>query len=290
MPSTSASRSRVAALLLVAAPVALAACGGSKSRSGSGTPADVSFSIAEQSGTARFTVPKSVRGGLVKLSLKNAGKKPHSAQLLRLTGGHSAQDALKIIAGSTTKTPAWLRGAGGLGGVAPGTTQSAVLNLQPGRYAVADVGQQGGAPAFAEFTVSKGKSGHLPETSVTIDGASTGKNAYAWNVSGQLRPGADDITFVSGGTDTLHFVGAFRITGTHSDAEIVKALSSNGKPPAFVDQKSFYDTAVLDSGKSQTTTLALRKPGTYVLFCPLADRRGGKPHFLEGMLKQVTVK
>jgi hypothetical protein len=27
-----------------------------------------------------------------------------------------------------------------------------------------------------------------------------------------------------------------------------------------------------------------------VLFCPLADRDGGKPHFEEGLLKTVDVK
>jgi len=29
--------------------------------------------------------------------------------------------------------------------------------------------------------------------------------------------------------------------------------------------------------------------GQYVVFCPLTDRNGGKPHFLQGMLKTVTV-
>jgi hypothetical protein len=55
-----------------------------------------------------------------------------------------------------------------------------------------------------------------------------------------------------------------------------------------VDQASRVDTAALDGGKSLTTALTLT-PGQYVVFCPLTDRDGGKPHFLEGMLKKVTI-
>ena len=70
----------------------------------------------------------------------------------------------------------------------------------------------------------------------------------------------------------------------------MKALSSNGPPPSFVDQKSFTNTSVLDGGKSEVTTFDLSKPGTYVLFCPFTDREGGKEHFKEGLLTTVTVK
>ena len=48
--------------------------------------------------------------------------------------------------------------------------------------------------------------------------------------------------------------------------------------------------AVLDGGLSQTTPLLLNKTGKYVLFCPLTDRNGGKPHFEEGMLTTVDVR
>jgi hypothetical protein len=53
---------------------------------------------------------------------------------------------------------------------------------------------------------------------------------------------------------------------------------------------SEVQTGALDSGKSLTTQLTLSKPGTYLLFCPLIDRDGGKPHFAEGLLTTITVK
>ncbi|TML75778.1 MAG: hypothetical protein E6G07_12135 [Actinobacteria bacterium] len=118
-----------------------------------------------------------------------------------------------------------------------------------------------------------------------------GKDKYRWDLSGAaLKPGAQNVTFVSKGKTALHLLGAFRVTGKQSDAAILKALSSNGKPPKFVDPSSFTTSAVIDGGKSQTLQFALKSPGTWVLFCPISDRDGGKPHFKEGLLKQITVK
>lgn len=69
-----------------------------------------------------------------------------------------------------------------------------------------------------------------------------------------------------------------------------KDLASNGPPPSYVDVNEAQQTAILDGGASQTTTLDLKKPGQYIFFCPLSDRDGCKPHFEEGLLKVETVK
>ena len=98
------------------------------------------------------------------------------------------------------------------------------------------------------------------------------------------------MTFVSKGKQTLHELTAVRVTGNPSKAQIIKDLGSNGPPPSYVDQESAAQTAVLDSGKSLTTQLTFSKPGTYILFCHLKDRDGGKPHFAEGLLKTITVQ
>ena len=66
--------------------------------------------------------------------------------------------------------------------------------------------------------------------------------------------------------------------------------SSSQCRPLAIDPTSFASTAALDSGTSQVTTISFSKPGTYVIFCPLHDRDGGKPHFEEGLLKTVDVK
>jgi hypothetical protein len=148
----------------------------------------------------------------------------------------------------------------------------------------------GGPPAVMNFTVTPGARGALPPTSVTVTAATAGKDKYKWELSGPLSAGPNTVTFVSKGSKTSHTIVAARITGNHSNAELIKSLASNGPPPPYVDPTAHYSTAIIDGGKSQVTPLPLLKPGKYVLFCPLTDRDGGKEHFKEGLLKQIVVK
>lgn len=290
---TKPSRSLAPVGLALIAALALTACGKDKkkSSSGSGKPAAVSISVAPSGKTAKYTVPSTIKGGLVAISFKNTDKMPHAAQLVRFDSGHTAQEALKIVGSESNKTPSWLHAEGGVA-ANPGQTGTGVLNLAAGQYLVTDLGGPGstGPPANAEFKVTSGPTGSLPSTPITITGANPGKDKYEWQVTGDLKAGENRVTFDSKGKEAIHFIGAFMIKGNHSNAEIIKGLKSNGPPPAFVDQSSFVNTAVLDGGKSQTLGLTLRKPGKYVLFCPLTDRDGGKEHFEEGMLKTITVK
>lgn len=282
--------------LALALSLALAACGSSKkstsTTSAGGQPTTLAVSISDSGKSTKYTAPSSVKGGLVQLQATDKAKAPHGAQLIRILGGHTSKEVLKQISGNSNKVPAWLHAEGGIGGVSPGKNASATLNLPAGRYIVADSGGPGssGPPGFAQFTVTAGKSGPLPSTPTTVTAANPGKDKYRWDISGALKTGPNTLTFVSKGKTSLHLLGAFRLKGAASKAQIIKGLRSNGKPPSFVDQMTFTSTAVIDGGKSQVTSLAFNTPGKYVLFCPLTDRDGGKEHFREGLLKTVTVK
>jgi hypothetical protein len=286
-----------AALALIAA-LALSACGSSKKKSASTNPgaskgSTLALSIAESGKKATFTAPSTAKGGLTQVTLTNRGKAGHGAQFVRLDGKHTVQEGFKVV--GAKKTPSWFHWEGGIGATAPGRTTTAALNLVPGRYVVVDTASgpsgQGGPPAFRQMTVTPGgTTGPLPPTPTTITAANPGKDKYRWQVSGPLKVGANTVTFVSKGKTAVHFLGAFRLTSSASNAQIIKALKSRGKPPPFVDQSSGYTSGALDGGKSQTTPLPLMRPGQWVLFCPLTDRDGGKSHFEEGLLKTITVK
>jgi len=283
------------ALLLVAASaLTLAACGSkSKKKSSNGvTPSAVAITIDSAGKSAKYTVPATVKGGLVTLNVTNKAKAPHAAQLVLLKGGHTAKEALKVIGSNSNKTPSWLRGEGGIGGVPPGQSGTATLNLPAGKYLVLDSGGPGssGPPGYSPFTVTAGKAGTIPTLPTTITAANPAKDKYKWEITGALKPGPNQVTFVSKGKQAIHLIVGFRVTGNPSKAAIIKAVNSNGKPPKFVDQSSFLAGAVLDGGKSQVTPLTLSKPGEYVLFCPLSDRDGGKSHSKEGLLTTVNVK
>jgi hypothetical protein len=289
------------AIAVLAAALVVAGCGSSKKKSessGAGKSgavgANLDVTITESGKAAKYTVPKSTRGGLATLTATNKGKAPHSAQLVRIVGNHSAAEALKVVASDSKKTPQWVRAEGGLGAVAPNQSANASLKLDPGKYIVADTnGPGGGPPGYAEFTVGGATPGSLPTTSTTVTADETGKDKWRWDISGGLKSGQQDITFASKGKNTFHLIVAFKIKGkAPSQDELIKGLKSggNGPPPKFVDTSSFTSTAVLDGGKSQTTPLELKGPGKWVLFCPVTDRDGGKEHFLEGLVKQVDVK
>lgn len=275
-------RGSIAAAALAGAVLVATGCGSSSDSSAS----KLSLKITESGQKVTIDAPKSVKGGLVDLQVTNGGKQPHAVQLARIEGKHTAAEAAKVIGSNSDVTPDWLRAEGGTSTVEGGKAGTATLNLVAGKYVAVDL-QSGPSAAPAEFTVKDGSEGDLPSTDATVTGVENGKDSYSWEADG-LKAGTNTITFKAEGDEALHFVGAFRITGKHSEADVKKALGG-GRPPSWVDQASFTNTAVLDGGLSQVTDLTLKQPGTWVLFCPLTDREGGKPHFLEGMLKEVQV-
>lgn len=275
---------------LIGAAALVTGCGSSSNPK----PTRLSMSISEQGKTASFQAPKASKGGLVEVSLRNNGKAPHGVQFVQYTSGHTAADVQKQLGSNSNKTPEWLKAEGGVGTVAPGATGTATVNLPAGNYVLVDAANigpsSGGPPANTTMTVSSGETGDLPSTPGKVVANETGKDQFAWDISG-LHTGQNDITFESKGDQALHLILAVPVKGTAPPVDQIKQdFAKNGPPPSYVDANSIQQSAVLDGGLSQTTHLNLQKPGQYIFFCPLTDRDGGKPHFEEGLLKVETVK
>src|SRR2546423_5590261 len=193
---------RLWAAVLVPALLLAGGCGSSKkstsSTAATTAPATLALSITESGKGAKFTAPASTKGGLVTVRLTNNGKKPHGAQLFRITGGHTVQDAINATAGESNKTPDWIRAEGGIGAAAPGQSQAATVNLPAGKYAVVDfAGEEGpssGPPTIGEMTVTSGTAGSLPATATTVTATAPAKDKYKWQISGPLKAGSDEIT------------------------------------------------------------------------------------------------
>src|SRR4051795_11996166 len=177
-------RTLIACLLLLGA-LALSACGSSdkKSSSTSATsskPATLAVTAAESGKTSKLTAPASVSGGIVTVTLKNSGKAPHEAQLVRLDPGHTAADVKKVL--SSPKIPTWAHLEGGASPTPPGQTGSATLSLTPGNYVIVDNAGSGGpggggpAPAVNALKVTGGAKGSLPSTETTVTAASPAKD------------------------------------------------------------------------------------------------------------------
>jgi hypothetical protein len=282
-----------ASALAVVVIVALAACGSSdkdkKSGSSASTGNTLTVSIAEQGQAAKYTAPKTAKGGLTTVKLTNNGKRPHEAQLLLVKGNHTAQDVGKVFSDeNSTDKAEWLRTRGGVGAVAPGQTGTATVMLEPGHYLVADASQDG-PPAFADLTVTAGENGSLPSTDTKVTAAEAGHDKWRWDVSGPLKAGTQDVTFKSEGKEAIHFLGAVQLKPGADEKQVLSSLGSK-KAEKFVDQTTFYTTAILDGGKSEVTQFTLSKPGRWLLFCPLTDRGEKEEHDKQGLAKVVTVK
>jgi len=183
-------------LLIIAGGVALVGCGSSSSTKA----ATLNISISEKGKAASFTAPKSAKGGLVDVTFKNNGKAPHGVQFIQYTGSHTFADVQKQLGSNSKKVPSWLKAQGGTPPISGGKSGKATLNLDAGNYVVLDSigpgGPSSGPPATAQMKVTSGDTGDLPSTAATVTANHTGKDKYAWDISG-LKSGANQITFNS---------------------------------------------------------------------------------------------
>ncbi len=219
------------------------------------------------------------------MSLRNTGKAPHDAQIIRVEGDQTVGQVLKAIdaSGEGKPLPEWLRAAGGVGTVAPGKSATATDLLQPGKHFVLDTSpsRNGGT---AEFQVTGEAGGEVPGAPVTISA-----KEYGFVAEG-LKAGTAQVTFDNVGKEPHHVIAVPYAKGA-TLAEVRKALSDQGEPsgPPPVNFDQVTGTAVIDGGTKQVAQLELRK-GKYALVCFIADRAGGPPHVAKGMLQEVEVE
>ena len=282
---------RTAALAAVAAlALGAAACGdedepnneGGKVETGTEEPPTLQFTVTEQGKKATLEGPAEAKSGVTKISLRNQGKKPHEAQIVRVEGNHTAQEVLETVTGEDTKIPEWIQDGGGVGTTVPGRTGEVIQELAPGNYVAFDAENE----ATTEFTVTdeQGSDAEFPETEASI----TAKD-YSFETSG-LKAGDNVITFENTGKELHHAVILPVAPGTKFSA-VRKFLSSDsepeGKPP--VDFENGVFTAVIDGGVKQVTRIPM-EAGKYAFVCFITDRAGGPPHIAKGMITEVDVK
>jgi|tagenome__1003787_1003787.scaffolds.fasta_scaffold20643242_1 hypothetical protein len=283
---------RICALAAVAAgalAIVAAGCGGG----GSSDPTKVAVNVTEKGkGDYSLQVPAKIEGGAVDLTLDNsANQAPHDAQFIQIGSGHTYEEARAIIDSNKPQViPEWIRAYGGIGQTNPGQTGTATVKLDEGHYVVVDDAQNGAkVTPHTEFDVSGTNDADLPSTDAKVTAATTGQTdpQYEWRTEG-LKAGDNTITFDSQGEKALHLIVAAPIVGNASVDQLRQELESNG-PPRSIDIQNAAQTSIIDGGKQQVTHLNL-KAGRYAFICFLPDRdEPDKPHFEEGLLKEVTV-
>jgi hypothetical protein len=239
----------------------------------------------------RFEAPQSVDAGLVEIEFKNSGKLEHEAQLIKIEGNRTTEQALaafdKILRGGAA--PDWFRARGGVGTTAPGATATITQPLEPGSYVIVDSGEPEGRDvqphyregAFAELTVT----GETSDASVSEADATITATEYAFSSSG-LEAGKNKIRFRNGGGQWHHLIVARMNPGSTIDDVKRFFTREEGAPP--VEEENVEETAVIDGGEEQLTEVDLT-PGSYALLCFIPDRAGGPPHAAKGMISEAKV-
>ena len=203
----------------VALALALAACGDDDDDDAEEGAAPTALSIvANDDG---IQAPASAEAGLVEITLENAGKDDHEAQLIGLKGDHTAKEALELLTGDGSRIPDWFAGGGGVGTAEPGQTRTATQVLAPGRYAIIDTGAKKPQSAELELT-GEAAEADLPQTDATVTASE-----YTFESSG-LKPGSNTFLFENTGQE-LHHVLTSPVKAGATAGQVKKFLETDGE-------------------------------------------------------------
>jgi hypothetical protein len=283
------SRARVTGLALVSTVLLVGACGANE---GSDEATSLSVEATEPAKDSyRFEAPESIEAGLVDIEFTNSGRLEHEAQLVKIDGNHTTEQALRAFDGIVNGRPApdWFRARGGVGTTAPGGSATITQRLEPGSYVFLDSGEPEGRdvkPHYREGAVSElTVTGEATEAKLPDADATVTATEYSFSSSG-LKAGKNKFRFRNGGGQWHHLIVAQIKPGSTIDD--VKRLIETEKGPPLEEQNA-VETAVLDGGEEQLTEVDL-KPGNYALMCFIPDRAGGPPHVAKGMISGATVR
>ncbi|MEP7343629.1 MAG: hypothetical protein ABI877_00120 [Gemmatimonadaceae bacterium] len=236
-----------------------------------------------------FTTPDTIPGGLTTLVFKNEGPNLHHVQLFRLTEGKTVADlaeGMKTMK-PTDPPPPWLLLAGGVGAPAIGGEVSAIVDLEPGNYAVlCMIDTPDRVPHFAKgmmkaLTVSAAPAmaAAPPAADVTV----TLKD-YTFTFSTPLTAGHHVIKVDNAGTQP-HEVVLVKLAPGKTAADMAKwAETYKGDFPGT----PMGGTASVGPAMSQYAPVDLT-PGDYLAICYAPDVKDGKSHVAHGMVQPFTI-
>ncbi len=235
-----------------------------------------------------YIAPATVKAGVSTFRLVNDGKELHHLSIIRLDTGKSMADFAAAMK-KPGPPPTWITAVGGPNPALPGGSVEATLNLDAGNYVMLCFIPSPGS------TMPHAMKGMMAPLTVTAP-ANTA-----------TAPAADATLHLSDYTFTVDkpITAGHRVIGVMNDAaqqhEVVMVELAPGKTIADMGnwvEKSLMKgpppgrpiggMAGLDKGRAGSFPADL-KPGKYGLICFAPDAKDGKPHFMHGMMKEITV-
>jgi len=235
-----------------------------------------------------FGAPDTIPAGLTTFKMLNQGREPHQAVVV----GASAKtwDEIRAAMMASGEMAPWLSFPGGPGVVVGGDSANATSRLEPGNYfIVCFLPSPDGTPhvmkgmvhrlvvAQARLTAS------APPAEPKADIVAT-LSDYAFELSTPLTAGTHTLRVQTVGPQ-LHELNIEQLAPGKAlaDAQRWMTRGMKGQPPTR-PVGGFEGPSVGTVGWF-TVTLA---PGKYLLICYVPDA-DGKPHFMRGMVQEITV-
>ncbi len=304
---------RSPALLVVASGILVVACSGSSSSGSPATtaapsaatsatpsaPAEASASAAPSSAASgtlavtgkeyAFDLPASVPAGVTAITLTNAGKEEHQAQLVKIADGKAMTDLLAGLQSSDpTAALKLITLSGGPNAVAPGATGTSTVDLKPGAYAfLCFISGPDGAPHITKGMVAPLEvTGTATTTPLPAGDASLTLKDFSFDLD-SLTAGKHTVTVKNDGPQPHEATIVKLNDGVTVDTvrSMVSASPAPSGPPPWTDVGGVTGVA-----PGTTVNMDVDLPaGNYAFICFVPDPATGKPHFELGMIGALTV-
>lgn len=235
-----------------------------------------------------FDMPASIPAGLTTMRFSNKGKELHHLYLVKVEKGKKPDDVLAWFK-KGGPPPAWMRPVGGPNAPAPmpGAETAFTSNLAAGDYvALCVIPSPGGPPHVMKgmikaLTVTPSASkAATPTADVTLT-----LSDYDFTFSKPLTPGKHVVAVKNAGKQPHEFFFAKLNPGKTPEEMAKFAENPNGAPPGLPMG------GITDILPGDVVYLQIDVPAAdYAFICFDPDAKDGKPHFMHGMIKKITVK
>lgn len=232
-----------------------------------------------------FQAPDTLASGLTTFHLMNEGKELHHLVLVRLAPGQTAADLQKL--GPNAPPPPGVVMIGGPNFSAPAGSAEATVDLKPGNYAMICL-----IPSSVDgkLHLMKGMMRPLTVTEGTVAVQSPSPDLtikladYSFDASGPLTAGHHVIR-VENTAAQLHELVFVRLEPGKTQQQLMQWIEKPMGPPPAVPVNG---VSPLSQGEANFVSVDLT-PGEYAFICFVSDAKDGKPHFMHGMTKSITV-
>ncbi|HEV8449533.1 MAG TPA: hypothetical protein VGQ44_22110 [Gemmatimonadaceae bacterium] len=245
-----------------------------------------------------FDAPDSVNAGWTTFHLMNDGPGIHHLQLVRIDSGKTTADvvtAMDAVLARKGPPPAWLTLVAGPNAPNPGAESDAIVNLEPGNYALiclVDIPSHvahfdKGMVRALKVTAATATPAAEPTADVTIALAD-----YKFDATGPLTTAGMHTFKVTNAGPQPHEIEILRYAPgkTMKDVGDFMTAAMGPNPPAGPPPADLIGGVSAGLPKQVSYFTANLTPGKYVMLCFISDMKDGKPHVEHGMVREFEVK